>query len=71
VAGFIGSPKMNFLGGMIEEPEEHRTRIKLDTGLGLTASVDGRRGKPGDKENPGLHGQSARHRRTGGCLVLL
>ena len=54
VAGFIGSPKMNFLGGIIEEPGEHRTRIKLDTGVGLNASVDGRRGKPGDKVEVGI-----------------
>jgi multiple sugar transport system ATP-binding protein len=54
VAGFIGSPKMNFLGGMIEEPGEHRTRIKLDTGVGLAASVDGRRGKPGDRVEVGI-----------------
>ena len=36
------------------EPGEHRTRIKLDTGVGLAASVDGRRGKPGDRVEVGI-----------------
>jgi multiple sugar transport system ATP-binding protein len=54
VAGFIGSPKMNFLGGMIEEPGEQRTRIKLDTGVSLTASVNSSRCRPGDKVEVGI-----------------
>ncbi len=54
VAGFIGSPKMNFLSGMVEEAGERRTRIKLDTGVSIAASVDSRRGAPGDKVEVGI-----------------
>ena len=54
VAGFIGSPKMNFLDGMIEEAGEQRTRIKLDTGISMTASVDSSRGRAGDKVEVGI-----------------
>ncbi|AUB79550.1 ABC transporter ATP-binding protein [Candidatus Thiodictyon syntrophicum] len=54
VAGFIGSPKMNFLGGMIEAPDARRTRIKLDTGVSITAGVDTSRARPGDQVEVGI-----------------
>jgi len=39
VAGFIGSPRMNFLGGRIDGVDGARTRITLDGGHSLAADV--------------------------------
>ena len=54
VAGFIGSPKMNFLPGMITQPGAERTEVKLDTGVTLTAAVDSSRAAAGDKVEVGI-----------------
>ncbi len=56
VAGFIGSPKMNFLGGMLESIEQDACQIKLDTGVRVIvkASVDASRGNIGDKVELGI-----------------
>jgi multiple sugar transport system ATP-binding protein len=54
VAGFIGSPKMNFLPGMIAETGGTKTQIKLDTGLTLTASIDSSGAARGDKVEAGI-----------------
>jgi multiple sugar transport system ATP-binding protein len=40
VAGFIGSPKMNFFDGLIEQPGDNETLVKLTTGEMLKAGVD-------------------------------
>jgi len=39
VAGFIGSPRMNFLSGRISDVEGQQARITLDGGQGLTIDV--------------------------------
>jgi multiple sugar transport system ATP-binding protein len=56
VAGFIGSPKMNFLGGMLEKIESEQCQVKLDTGVRVIvrASVDASRGSIGDKVELGI-----------------
>ncbi len=56
VAGFIGSPKMNFLGGMLESIEPETCQVKLDTGVRVIvkASVDASRGNIGDKVELGI-----------------
>jgi multiple sugar transport system ATP-binding protein len=56
VAGFIGSPKMNFLGGMLESIEHEQCKVKLDTGVRVVvrASVDASRGSVGDKVELGI-----------------
>ncbi len=48
VAGFIGSPKMNFLKGELVEIGEKECTVKLNTGDMITACVDARRAKTGD-----------------------
>ena len=54
VAGFIGSPKMNFLEGMLEEISEKSCIVKLDTGKLIKVSVDATSSKPGDPVDLGL-----------------
>jgi multiple sugar transport system ATP-binding protein len=54
VAGFIGSPKMNFLKGMLEQVGDTKSRIKLDTGLSIDAAVDTSGARPGDKVEVGI-----------------
>lgn len=46
VAGFIGSPKMNFLTGMLESIGPDQCQVKLDTGITVivSASVNAKSG---------------------------
>ncbi|WP_128931876.1 ABC transporter ATP-binding protein [Bradyrhizobium zhanjiangense] len=39
VAGFIGSPKMNFLGGNVEAAHEHGMDVRLDAGPTISVPV--------------------------------
>ncbi|UGX94996.1 sn-glycerol-3-phosphate ABC transporter ATP-binding protein UgpC [Bradyrhizobium barranii subsp. barranii] len=39
VAGFIGSPKMNFLGGKVEAAHEHGMDVRLDAGPTISVPV--------------------------------
>ncbi len=54
VAGFIGSPKMNFLPGAIEEPGERRTRLRLDCGATVSGDIDTSGARPGDRVELGV-----------------
>lgn len=54
VAGFIGSPKMNFLNGVIESVSEDKCVVKLSEGEMVTACVDARRAQVGDKVTLGV-----------------
>lgn len=49
VAGFIGSPKMNFLNSTIAETGDKQSKIKLNSGEMITASVDTSKAAVGDK----------------------
>lgn len=49
VAGFIGSPKMNFFDGFLEQPGDQETQVKLTTGEMLKTCVDSSKGKKGDR----------------------
>ncbi|MGN0916062.1 MAG: ABC transporter ATP-binding protein [Succinivibrio sp.] len=54
VAGFIGSPKMNFLKGEIVDINGDKTVVKLITGEKVTACVNASRGNVGDKVTLGV-----------------
>jgi multiple sugar transport system ATP-binding protein len=54
VAGFIGSPKMNFLSGELAEIGEQECLIKLVSGDRVRARVDARRAAVGDKVELGV-----------------
>ena len=49
VAGFIGSPKMNFLPGELNKAEQNTATVTLPNGAKLQASVDATAGQSGDK----------------------
>jgi multiple sugar transport system ATP-binding protein len=54
VAGFIGSPKMNFLPGELVAAEGNTARVTLANGSSLSASVDAGGAQPGEKVTLGI-----------------
>jgi multiple sugar transport system ATP-binding protein len=54
VAGFIGSPRMNFLPGTLVSAEPSHAVVQLDAGPQLRACVDARRLAPGEKLHVGI-----------------
>ena len=54
VAGFIGSPKMNFLPATVTAAGPDRAEVTLGDGTRLAAAVDARAAKPGDKVTLGI-----------------
>ena len=59
VAGFIGSPKMNFLPATLLQAEAERARVKLHSGEVLEAAVDARRLAAGAAVTLGLRPEHA------------
>jgi multiple sugar transport system ATP-binding protein len=54
VAGFIGSPKMNFHHRHAGAARPKQSRVKLDTGVSITVDVDTSTAKAGDKMEIGI-----------------
>ncbi|MFB9885529.1 ABC transporter ATP-binding protein [Balneatrix alpica] len=54
VAGFIGSPNMNFLPGQVVAAEAKQVRVRLDIGLEVSLPVAGTEAKAGDKVTLGI-----------------
>ena len=54
VAGFIGSPKMNFVPVEIVECDASRARVRLRSGETVDVAVDASRAKPGDQATLGF-----------------
>ncbi|MCW7554202.1 sn-glycerol-3-phosphate ABC transporter ATP-binding protein UgpC [Endozoicomonas gorgoniicola] len=59
VAGFIGSPKMNFFRGEIVEAGAEKTIVRLETGEQIVACNDSSSAKAGDKVTLGIRPQDA------------
>jgi len=59
VAGFIGSPKMNFLSGTLVQGQSHLAHIRLDTGEYLQARVDAERLQAGQPVTIGVRPEHA------------
>jgi multiple sugar transport system ATP-binding protein len=59
VAGFIGSPKMNFLQGTLENGSEQLARIRLASGETIEAMVDASALAVGEKVTIGLRPEHA------------
>ena len=59
VAGFIGSPKMNFISGTLVEAHADRARVRLNSGEVLDASVDARALQSGARVTLGLRPEHA------------
>ena len=60
VAGFIGSPQMNFLGAEVAEVAEHGLVVKLTGGGTVKVAVTGGSIKPGDVVTLGIRPEHLR-----------
>jgi len=54
VAGFIGSPKMNFLAATVVSADAGAALVQLETGAQIRCDVDAARAKVGDKVTLGM-----------------
>jgi multiple sugar transport system ATP-binding protein len=54
VAGFIGSPKMNFISAEFVEGSLHHSVVRLEAGETVRCDVDGSAGRPGDRVTLGV-----------------
>ncbi|PMK00859.1 maltose/maltodextrin ABC transporter ATP-binding protein MalK [Vibrio sp. 10N.261.55.A7] len=54
VAGFIGSPKMNFMSVFIEEVEAERVKVQLSNGMSFWIPVEGTTVNRGDRMSMGV-----------------
>ncbi|KGK14541.1 maltose/maltodextrin ABC transporter ATP-binding protein MalK [Vibrio navarrensis] len=54
VAGFIGSPKMNFMSVMIEDAEANQVKVKLSNGTSFWLPVEGTTVNKGDRMSLGV-----------------
>jgi multiple sugar transport system ATP-binding protein len=54
VAGFIGSPKMNFLDAAVVSADAGAALVQLETGVQIRCDVDAARAKAGDKVTLGI-----------------
>lgn len=54
VAGFIGSPRMNFINASVVDASAAQAIVKLDDGTQLHCAVDASSAKPGDKVTLGI-----------------
>ena len=54
VAGFIGSPKMNFLAATVVSADAKSALVQLETGAQIRCDVDAARAKAGDKVTLGV-----------------
>jgi multiple sugar transport system ATP-binding protein len=61
VAGFIGSPKMNFLPGTLVAAEPGQARVALRDGSELTCAVDAMRAKQGAEVAVGVRPEHVLH----------
>ena len=68
VAGFIGSPKMNFIDGEIIDASASHASVRLASGAQLRALVDASAAKPGDKVTLGVRPE---HFQVGGDVNVI
>jgi len=54
VAGFIGSPKMNFIGAEVVSASSAAAEVRLKSGAQIRAEVDASSAKPGDQVTLGV-----------------
>jgi multiple sugar transport system ATP-binding protein len=54
VAGFLGSPKMNFLAAEVVDASAAAVNVRLKSGSVIRVEVDGSKAKPGDKVTLGI-----------------
>lgn len=61
VAGFIGSPKMNFLPAKLVSADPTRARVALRDGTAVTVAVDATRGAPDSEVTVGIRPEHMVH----------
>jgi multiple sugar transport system ATP-binding protein len=61
VAGFLGSPKMNFLPATLVSAEPQLARVTLGDGTEVTVAVDATRGAPGSQVTVGIRPEHVVH----------
>jgi len=69
VAGFIGSPKMNFITGQVDGSD--RTILHLDTGETMRLPAEGFRQQVGEPVTLGIRPNHLRHDEAGPVKVLV
>ena len=65
VAGFIGSPKMNFLAATIVSADTNTALVQLETGAQIRCDVDAARASAGDKVTLGIRPEHFESASTG------
>jgi multiple sugar transport system ATP-binding protein len=70
VAGFIGSPRMNFLDAEIESVTPRSAALRLASGDTITAAVDSRSARPGQRVTLGLRPEHFRAQARSNVLPL-
>jgi multiple sugar transport system ATP-binding protein len=68
VAGFLGSPKMNFIAGEIAAASAQGASVRIAGGSLVHAQVDASRAKPGDKVTLGVRPEDLGQCDSGGCV---
>ncbi|MCG8422265.1 MAG: sn-glycerol-3-phosphate ABC transporter ATP-binding protein UgpC [Proteobacteria bacterium] len=66
VAGFIGSPKMNFIDAKIEKSEEQGADVNLSTGVSVRVPVDAKSADKGTKVTLGIRPEHVKRVTNGG-----
>jgi multiple sugar transport system ATP-binding protein len=66
VAGFIGSPQMNFLPAKFELGDERGSRVRLADGSVIEAAIDGREGMVGETVTLGIRPEHLEFKDEGG-----
>ncbi|MGV2987689.1 maltose/maltodextrin ABC transporter ATP-binding protein MalK [Vibrio sp. E150_011] len=69
VAGFIGSPKMNFMSVAIEDVEAQQVKVKLSDGVSFWIPVDGTTVNKGDRMSMGIRPEHLLHADEGDACV--
>jgi multiple sugar transport system ATP-binding protein len=69
VAGFIGSPKMNFIEGKLVTASDEIATVKLADGSVIEAAVDARKGLAGAKVTVGIRPEHWRFDTSGNTIV--
>jgi len=76
VAGFIGSPKMNLMPGVVQQAAADGVTVKLDSGPTIRAAVDGSDSATGERVTLGLRAEHAHEgdvhsQRLAGRIVMV
>ncbi len=71
VAGFLGSPKMNFIAVQVIAAGEREVQVQLPGGATVRVQADGRSASPGDKLTLGIRAEHMESHATGVNTVQL